>query len=98
MPKHRGILSTALSSYRQARWPAVILYGLAGSGKTALARVLADNVRVGRAFRDGILWADGSRNPKKETRRLCVALGLARAGRTLAALGGRAGVPLPADH
>ncbi|MCX6032531.1 MAG: hypothetical protein NT169_24965 [Chloroflexi bacterium] len=71
--------STALSSYRQARWPAVILYGLAGSGITALAWALADDERVGRAFRDGILWADSSRNPKKETRRLCGALGLGRA-------------------
>jgi hypothetical protein len=68
----------ALSGYRRARWRALIFYGLAGSGKTVLAQTLADDAQVQRAFRDGILWADGSRDPVEEVERLCLALGLER--------------------
>jgi len=69
---------TALRGYRQARWRSVILYGMAGSGKTALARALADDDQVQRAFRDGIAWADGSRDPEEEVMRLCLGFSLER--------------------
>ncbi len=69
----------AQRGYRQARWRAVILYGLAGIGKTAIARALADNERIRDAFRDGIAWLDGSCDPEAEITRLCQALQLARA-------------------
>ncbi len=61
-----------LSGYRQARWRAVILYGMAGSGKTALARALADDDQVRRALRDGI------RDPEEEVMRLCLGFSLER--------------------
>jgi len=70
---------TALSGYRQARWRAVILYGMAGIGKTALARAVADDDQVTRAFRDGIAWVDGNRDPEDEVLRLCLGFGLERA-------------------
>jgi transcriptional regulator with XRE-family HTH domain len=70
---------TALSGYRRARWRAVILHGMAGIAKTAIARALADDERVTRAFRDGIAWVDGSRDPKEEVTRLCLTLNLERA-------------------
>ena len=57
----------------------MILYGLAGIGKTAIARSLADNARIKDAFRDGIAWLDGSCDPDAEIARLCQALQLARA-------------------
>jgi len=69
---------TTLSGYRRARWRAVILYGMAGIGKTAIALALADDERVTRAFRDGIAWIDGSRDPEEEVTRLCLALNLER--------------------
>ena len=69
---------TALSGYRQARWRSVILSGLAGTGKTALARAVVDDGTVQRAFRDGIAWIDGRREPDEEITRLCLALGLQR--------------------
>lgn len=69
----------AYRGYRQARWQAVILYGLAGGGKTAIARSLADNERIKSVFRDGIAWVDGSCDPEEEITRLCQALQLARA-------------------
>ena len=68
-----------MGGYRAARWRGLILTGLTGSGKTALARALADDAQVLRAFHDGVLWVDGSRQPKKEAKRLCLALGLERA-------------------
>jgi hypothetical protein len=69
---------TALRGYRQARWRAVILYGVAGTGKTAIARVLADDDQVKRTFRDGIAWVDGSQDPQEEAQRLCLGFGLER--------------------
>lgn len=57
----------------------MILYGLAGIGKTAIARALADNERIRDAFRDGIAWVDGSCDPEAEITRLCQALQLASA-------------------
>jgi hypothetical protein len=69
---------TALSGYRQARWRAVILYGMTGIGKTVLAQALAGDAQVQRSFRDGILWADGSGDPVAEVERLCLALRLER--------------------
>ena len=69
---------TALVGYRQARWRAVLLVGLAGSGKTALAQALAEDGRVRRVFRDGIVWLDGRCDPHAELDRLCLALGLDR--------------------
>lgn len=68
----------ALRSYRQARWRAVILYGMAGTGKTAIARALTDDDRVKRTFRDGIAWVDGSQDPQEEVQRLCLGFGLER--------------------
>lgn len=69
---------TTLRGYRQARWRAVILYGMAGIGKTAIARALADDDQVQRAFRDGVAWADGSRDPEEEVMRLCLGFSLER--------------------
>ncbi len=57
----------------------MILYGLAGGGKTAIARSLADNERIQDAFRDGIAWLVGNRDPEEEITRLCLALDLERA-------------------
>ncbi len=56
----------------------MILYGLAGGGKTAIARSLTDNDRIKDSFRDGIAWLDGSRDPEEEITRLCLALSLER--------------------
>ena len=69
---------TTLSGYRQARWRSVILYGMAGIGKTAIARALADDDQVKRAFRDGVAWVDGSRDPEEEVMRLCLGFSLER--------------------
>lgn len=70
---------TMLSGYRRARWRAVILHGLAGIGKTAIAQAVVDNARIQRTFRDGCVWLDGRRNPGEEVTRLCLALSLERA-------------------
>lgn len=67
-----------LSGYRRARWRAVILYGLAGTGKTVVAQAVVDNAWIQRIFRDGCVWLDGSREPEEEVMRLCLALGLER--------------------
>ncbi len=69
---------TALSGYRQACWRAVTLYGMAGIGKTAMARALADHDQIKRAFRDGIAWVDGRRDPAEEVMRLCLGFDLER--------------------
>lgn len=69
---------TTLGGYRQARWRAVILYGMAGIGKTVLARALADDDQVKKAFRDGIAWVDGSRDPEEQVMRLCQGFNLER--------------------
>jgi hypothetical protein len=69
---------TVLRAYRAARWRAVILYGMAGIGKTTIARALADDDQVKRAFRDGIAWVDGSRDPEEEVMRLCLGFSLER--------------------
>jgi hypothetical protein len=77
--EHRLVAGlTTLAGFRQARWRAVILYGMAGIGKTILTQALADDEQVQRAFRDGILWTDGSHDPVEEVARLCQALGLER--------------------
>ena len=54
----------------------MILYGLAGIGKTAIARSLADHERIKDVFRDGIAWLDGSCDTEAEITRLCQALSL----------------------
>ncbi len=69
---------TALCGYRQPCWRAVILEGAIGTGKTALARAIAENPRVLRAFRDGLAWVDGAREPEEEVMRLCLGFGLER--------------------
>lgn len=69
---------TALSGYRQACWRAVILYGLVGIGKTTMARALADDDQVNRAFRAGIAWVEGSGDPEEEVMRLCLGFDLER--------------------
>ncbi len=68
---------TALPGYRQARWRAVILYGMAGIGKTAVARSLTDDDQVKKAFRDGIAWVD-SNAIQAEAMRLCLGFDLER--------------------
>lgn len=68
----------ALCGYRRPRWRAVILHGIAGTGKTAMARALADDTRVQRAFRDGVAWVDGTRDPEEEVLRLCLGFRLER--------------------
>lgn len=70
---------TTLRGYRQARWRSVILYGMAGIGKTTSARALADDDQVKRAFHDGVAWVDGSRDPEEEVMRLCLGFNLERA-------------------
>ena len=67
-----------LRGYRQALWQSIILYGMAGIGKTTIARALADDDQVKRAFRDGIAWVDGSRDPEEEVMRLCLGFSLER--------------------
>jgi hypothetical protein len=62
----------ALCGYRQARWRALILQGVAGVGKTAIAQALADNDNIKRTFRDGIAWIDGSQDLNEEVLRLCL--------------------------
>lgn len=69
---------TTLGGYRQARWQAAILYGMAGIGKTAMARALADDDQIMKTFRDGIAWVDGSRDPEEEVMRLCLGFDLER--------------------
>jgi len=69
---------TTLRGYRQARWRSVILYGMAGIGKSAIARAMADDDQVNRAFRDGVAWVDGSRDPEEEVMRLCLGFSLER--------------------
>ena len=39
---------TTLRAYRTARWQAVILYGMAGIGKTTIVRTLIDDERIAR--------------------------------------------------
>lgn len=55
----RGLL-TDWASWRQARWKAVILSGVAGIGKTTLLTALARDSALRHHFRDGILWLDGT--------------------------------------
>jgi hypothetical protein len=67
---------TTLRAYRTARWQAVILYGMAGIGKTTIVRTLIDDERIARAFRDGIAWVDGNRDLEEEVMRLCLGFSL----------------------
>ncbi|MCX7854742.1 MAG: hypothetical protein N2556_01980 [Anaerolineae bacterium] len=53
-------LLTEPASWRQARWKAVILSGVAGIGKTTLLTALARDPALRRHFRNGILWLDGT--------------------------------------
>lgn len=69
---------TTFDGYRLARWRAVILHGMAGIGKTTIAQTLTDDGTIARAFRDGIAWADGSRDPEEEVTRLCLGFRLER--------------------
>lgn len=55
----QGLL-TDWASWRQARWKAVILSGVAGIGKTTLLIALARDSALRHHFRDGILWLDGT--------------------------------------
>lgn len=60
------------SGHRRARWRAAILCGAPTIGKTAIARALADETEIRRAFRDGVAWVEGGRDPEEEVMRLCV--------------------------
>ena len=83
---------TTLGGYRLARWRAVILYGMAGIGKTTIARTLTDDGTIARAFRDGIAWVDGGRDPEEEMMRLCLGFSLEREPGNAGSSAGGAGV------
>jgi len=46
--------------------------------KTTIARTLTDDGTIARAFRDGIAWVDGCRDPEEEVTRLCLGFRLER--------------------
>ena len=70
---------TAVGEGRRAVWRVVILYGLAGIGKTTLAAAVAHDERVEEEFRDGILWVDAAVGKAEQwLERLCTALRLKR--------------------
>ena len=70
---------TTIGEEGQAIWRVVILYGLAGIGKTTLAAAVAHDERVGEEFPDGILWVDAAvGKPEQWLERLCTALRLKR--------------------
>jgi transcriptional regulator with XRE-family HTH domain len=52
--------ATSWEHWRQARWDALLLTGMAGVGKTTLLTALAQNPQVQKHFRDGILWLEGT--------------------------------------
>ena len=68
----------AMDGYRRARWRGIILYGMAGCGKTAIAAALSNCQQVRTIFHEGVLWVDGSRDTTKEMARLCKAMGVQR--------------------
>ncbi|MBC7227475.1 MAG: helix-turn-helix domain-containing protein [Thermoflexales bacterium] len=51
---------TQMASWRQARWKAILLTGVAGIGKTTLLAALTQDPAVRRHFHHAILWLDGS--------------------------------------
>jgi len=70
---------TAVGEGGQAVWRVVILYGLAGIGKTTLAISVAHDERVGAHFPDGVLWVEpGEGKPEQWLDSLCTALQLNR--------------------
>jgi hypothetical protein len=64
------------AGYRRARWRSIVLYGLAGCGKTTVARSLAEDDKIRAAFREGVIWIDGTHQQDTEIERICKALGL----------------------
>ena len=56
----RDIVREVLATERdgQARACGIILYGVAGIGKTTLATAIAHDDDVGGAFYDGVFWVD----------------------------------------
>jgi tetratricopeptide (TPR) repeat protein len=56
-----GEISALLSAAGSGRQPVVVVRGLAGSGKTAVAATVADRLRP--AFPGGVLWASIGPNP-----------------------------------
>ena len=70
---------TAVGEGGQAVWRVVILYGLAGMGKTTLATAVAHDERVEEEFGDGILWVDATvGKPEQWLADFCTALQLKR--------------------
>lgn len=62
-PETRTIVSRLLAS---RNWPTlgkVAVWGMAGSGKTALAKAVAHDPEIVRGFPDGILWAQLGEEP-----------------------------------
>ena len=56
---------TTWDHWRQARWDAVVVTGLSGTGKTTLLAWLIRHPWVRRTFRDGILWLEGAEKERK---------------------------------
>jgi len=78
----RDIVREVLATERdgQARSCGIILYGVAGIGKTTLATAIAHDDDVGGAFYDGVFWVDTCKgSPDAWTESLCAALGRERA-------------------
>ncbi len=72
-----------MGGYRRARWRGIVLYGMAGSGKSCIAAGLSHHGKAQSVFYDGVFWVDGSHDPSGEMERLCGSVGiLPRCGET----------------